>query len=98
MRDPRTVIRRAIVTEKSTSLAESRPRYTFEVARDATKPEIGHAVESLFNVRVESVRTMNQRGKTRRGRLGQTPGRRPNWKKAVVTLAPGESLELFETT
>lgn len=97
MRDPRTVIRRAIVTEKSTALQEGQPRYTFEVAPDAAKPEIAHAVESLFNVRVESVRTMNRRGKMRRARFGQVPGRRPAWKKAIVTLAPGETLELFET-
>lgn len=97
MRDPRTVIRRAIVTEKSTALQQTQPRYTFEVARDATKPEIAHAVESLFNVRVAAVRTMNQRGKVRRARFGQVPGRRSGWKKAVVTLVAGESLELFES-
>lgn len=97
MRDPRQVIRRAIVTEKSTAQGETLPRYTFEVARDATKREIANAVESLFNVRVDSVRTQNYRGKERRGRFGRTPGRTPGWKKAVVTLAAGESLELFET-
>lgn len=97
MRDPRTVIRRAIVTEKSTALQEAQPRYTFEVAPNATKREIAHAVETLFNVRVDSVRTMNLRGKVRRVRFGQTPGRRPAWKKAVVTLAAGETLELFES-
>lgn len=98
MRDPRSVIRRAIVTEKSTSLQEAHPRYTFEVASDASKPEIAHAVESLFNVRVDSVRTMNLRGKVRRARFGRIPGRRPGWKKAVVTLAAGESLDLFESS
>ena len=97
MRDPRTVLRRAIVTEKSTALQETGPRYTFEVAPDATKPEIAHAVETLFHVRVVAVRTMNFRGKTRRARFARIVGRRPAWKKAIVTLAPGESLDLVET-
>ncbi len=85
------------MTEKSTAQQEGLPRYTFEVAPGASKREIAHAVETLFNVRVGSVRTANFRGKVRRGRSGLTPGRTRSWKKAVVTLAPGETLELIET-
>lgn len=97
MLDPRAVIRRAVVTEKSTAQQEALRLYTFEVTPEATKREIAHAVEALFNVRVESVRTMRYRGKLRRARFARLPGRRPGWKKAVVTLAEGESIPLFET-
>ncbi|MBI4513226.1 MAG: 50S ribosomal protein L23 [Gemmatimonadetes bacterium] len=97
MLDPREVIRRPIVTEKTTAQQEALRRYAFEVTPEATKREIAHAVESLFSVRVESVRTMRYRGKTRRARFARLPGRRPAWKKAVVTLAEGESIPLFET-
>jgi large subunit ribosomal protein L23 len=70
-----------------------RPRYVFQVARDATKIEIRHAVESMFEVHVTSVNTMNVMGKERR--MGRHVGRRPDWKKAVVTLAEGETIDVF---
>lgn len=66
---------------------EARPKYTFEVAPDATKVEIRNAVEELFDVEVTSVRTMNMPGKMRR--MGRTMGRRPHWKKAIVEVADG---------
>ncbi|MFO7587178.1 MAG: 50S ribosomal protein L23 [Gemmatimonadota bacterium] len=70
-----------------------RPRYVFQVARDATKIEIRQAVESMFEVHVASVNTMNVMGKHRR--VGRHTGRRPDWKKAVVTLAEGETIDVF---
>lgn len=94
MRDPRDVIVRPIITEKSTSDQAQNNHYTFEVSRDANKHEIKHAVERLFSVHVEQVRTSHQRGKWRR--RGQIRGKRPNWKKAVVRVAEGETIEIFE--
>lgn len=70
-----------------------RPRYVFQVARNATKIEIRQAVESMFEVHVTSVNTMNVMGKQRR--MGRHVGRRPDWKKAVVTLAEGETIDVF---
>ncbi len=72
---------------------EVRPRYVFQVARDATKIEIRNAVESMFDVHVTSVNTMRVMGKQRR--VGRHTGRRPDWKKAIVTLASGESIDVF---
>jgi large subunit ribosomal protein L23 len=100
MNDPRKVIIEPVVTEKSTELIE-RPNkqgepenaYTFKVAKKARKPEIGQAVEAIFNVKVKSVRTLWRRGKVRRGRRGGT-SHTPDWKKAVVTLQPGHRIEL----
>lgn len=94
MRDPRQVLLRPIITEKSSSNQVNFNQYTFEVARDANKREIRRAVELMFSVRVEKVRTAQQRGKWRR--RGVHVGRQPNWKKAVVELAEGETLEIFE--
>ena len=88
------VIVRPVVTEKSTDQLERNQAYTFVVARQANKHEIAGAVEKLFNVKVRDVRTMNYRGKDRR--VGRTIGRRASWKKAVVTLAEGDSIQLFE--
>lgn len=70
-----------------------RQKFVFEVARDATKVDIRRAVEELYDVRVVSVRTMNCLGKPRR--LRRQMGRRPHWKKAIVTLAEGDTIELF---
>ena len=89
----RTVIR-PLVTEKSSVAYQERGEYTFEVATDATKPAIKQAIEQLFGVRVVGVWTSNQRGKTRR--VGRTAGRRPNWKKAIVKLQEGDTIEIFE--
>ncbi|MDT8436110.1 MAG: 50S ribosomal protein L23 [Gemmatimonadota bacterium] len=70
-----------------------RPRFAFQVVRDATKVEIRNAVESMFDVRVVAVNTMNLMGKQRR--VGRHVGRRPDWKKAIVTLAEGETIDVF---
>lgn len=90
----RTIVR-PIVTEKSSVAYQARGEYVFEVASDATKPAIRQAVERLFGVTVVGVQTMNCRGKRRR--VGSSIGRRPNWKKAIVTLKPGDVIEqIFE--
>lgn len=94
MRDAREVIIRPVVTERSTLLADEDNAYTFIVARNANKPEIRRAVERLFDVHVRDVRTMNYRGKTRR--VGRSVGQRPGYKKAIVKLAEGESIDLYE--
>lgn len=108
MRPPEQIIKRPLLTEKGTSLKETggRPedsvgeaqevcsQVLFEVARDANKIEIRQAVEKLWSVNVLKVRTSVARGKEKR--LGRFMGRRPNWKKALVTLAPGQNIEFFE--
>jgi len=93
-REPRTVVRRALVTEKGTRLREGQNGFLFEVARDANKVQIKKAVESIFNVKVDTVRTLRVHGKPKR--MGRYAGHRPDWKKAVVTLKKGQSIELFE--
>lgn len=93
MRSIHEIIVRPVVTEKSTDLVE-RNAYTFVVANDANKIEIGHAVERQFGVKVRAVRTMRYRGKERR--VGRNIGRRAAWKKAVVTLREGDTIEIFE--
>jgi large subunit ribosomal protein L23 len=92
MRDPRTIVRKLQVTEKGTLLGEQN-KYMIEVATDANKVEIRNAVESLFKVKVTKVNTMNYDGKLKRMRMGQE-GRRPDWKRAVLTLAEGSSIDL----
>ena len=94
MRNIHEVIVRPVITEKSTEQLDRHHAYTFVVARDANKYEIAQAVGQLFNVKVESVRTMQYRGKERR--VGRHTGRRAHWKKAVVTLREGDSIEIFE--
>ena len=94
MRDPRSIVKRALITEKGTVLRERRNQYTFEVARDANRIEIKQAVEKIFSVKVGEVRTMQMRGKVKRSR--RDAGRRSDWKKAVVTLMPDQKIELFE--
>lgn len=94
MRNVHQVIVRPLVTEKSTELLEREGVYSFVVAVDANKIEIGKAIEQLFNVKVRDVRTMQYRGKERR--LGRSLGRRAAWKKAVVKLREGDSIEIFE--
>mgnify|MGYP001042508370 FL=1 len=94
MRDPRSIVRRALITEKGTTLRETRNQYHFEVARDANKIEIKQAVETIFSVKVSAVRTQQLRGKVRR--QGRYAGRRSDWKKAIVTLKPDQKIELFE--
>ena len=92
--DPRSVIRKVLITEKGTVLRETLRQYFFEVARDANKIEIKRAVESVFHVKVDSVQTMQMRGKTKR--QSRWVGRRNDWKKAIVTLKPDQKIELFE--
>src|SRR5438309_9901091 len=82
--EPYQVVVRPLITEKATHLSERHNAYTFEVNTLATKTEIKHAVEELFNVKVADVRTQNRRGKLRRHRL--KVGRMRNWKKAIVKL------------
>jgi large subunit ribosomal protein L23 len=94
MKDPRAVVRKAIITEKGTTLREMRNQYYFEVARDANKIEIQRAIEEIFKVKVGHVRTMQVRGKIKR--QGRWQGKRSNWKKAIVTLKPDQKIELFE--
>jgi large subunit ribosomal protein L23 len=94
MRDPGDVIIRPVVTEASAMLQEERQTYTFIVARDANKIEIRHAVQTLFNVTVEDVRTANYPGKVRR--VGRSIGRKPGYKKAVVKLVEGDSIDVYE--
>jgi large subunit ribosomal protein L23 len=94
MRDPRTVITRPLMTEKSMRLKDELNTVTFQVARDANKVEIRQAVEKVFNVKVAAVRTQSREGKWKR--MGRFEGRRPSWKKAVVTLRPGHKIELVE--
>ena len=94
MRDPRSVILRPVVTERSTLLQDDLRTYTFIVAKDANKLEVRNAVQSLFSVRVESVRTANYQGKWRR--VGRSVGRKAAYKKAVVRLAEGDSIDVYE--
>lgn len=88
------VLRRPIVTEKTDILAEARNQYVFEVARRANKAQIQNAVEEIFDVKVLRVRTAVMPGKPRR--WGRHVTRTAAWKKAFVTLAPGDRIDLFE--
>ena len=91
---PEQIIRRPIVlTEKANLLREKNNQVVFEVARDANKVEIKDAVQKLFNVKVESVNTIVMRGKERR--MGRGYAKTQNWKKAVVTLKEGDSIDFF---
>ena len=89
----RTIVR-PVITEKSSEAYQEKGEYTFEVAPDANKYAIKQAIEQLFGVKVTGVWTSNQRGKLRR--VGKTAGRRANWKKAIVTLREGDTIEIFE--
>ena len=88
------IIRRPVITEKTSIQKEVSNQFTFEVDRTANRLEIKKAVESVFNVKVAGVRTMQVKGKTKqRGRIA---GKRRDWKKAIVTLMPGERIDFFE--
>ena len=93
MKSPRDVIIRPVVSEKSYAGLEQN-RYTFLVSSDANKTEIKEAVQRIWNVRVTGVNTANRKGKRKRFRF--TEGKRPDQKRAVVTLAEGDSIEIFE--
>ena len=96
MRDPRDVILAPVVSEKSYALLDTNA-YTFKVHPDANKIEIRQAVESIFNVRVTKVTTLNRKGKRKRNRRTWTMGQRPDTKRAVVTLVAGDRIDLFES-
>ena len=95
MKDPRDVIIKPVVSEKSYGLIDDNV-YTFTVHPSASKPEIRDAVESIFGVRVTKVNTLNRKGKRKRNRRSFTFGSRPDTKRALVTLAEGDSIELFD--
>jgi large subunit ribosomal protein L23 len=95
MKDPRDVIIEPIVSEKSYALLD-RNVYTFRVHPDASKPEIHDAVQSIFNVRVVKVNTLNRKGKRKRNRRTGTFGTRAATKRAIVTLHADDKIELFE--
>jgi len=95
MRTLTEVIRRPIISEKSTAHAEVAGRYPFEVAVQANKQEIKDAVQKLFNVKVCDVRTMIMHGKVKR--VGRFETKKSNWKKALVTLAEGQKIDFFQT-
>jgi large subunit ribosomal protein L23 len=96
MRDPRDVIIRPVVSEKSYALLDEGV-YTFVVHPDSNKTEIKQAIEAIFAVQVAKVNTMNRNGKRKRNRRTFTYGKRPDTKRAIVTLAPGERIDLFES-
>ncbi len=96
MTDPRSVVIRPVVSEKSYGLLEEGV-YTFIVDPRATKVQIHDAVEAIFNVQVVKVNTLNRKGKRKRNRKSMTFGTRPDTKRAIVTLAPGARIDLFET-
>jgi large subunit ribosomal protein L23 len=96
VKDPRDVIIRPIVSEKSYALLDEGV-YTFVVHPESNKTEIKQAIESIFSVRVAKVNTMNRTGKRKRNRRTFTYGKRPDTKRAIVTLAPGERIDLFES-
>jgi large subunit ribosomal protein L23 len=91
---PREVIRVPLVTEKGTLVGELSNQVVFRVHPKANKVEIRQAVEQMFQVKVEAVRTSRQLGKVRR--VGRSSGRRADWKKAYVTLAEGSRIDFFE--
>jgi large subunit ribosomal protein L23 len=94
MREPSDVIIRPVVTEASALLQEERQTYTFIVAKEANKLEIRNAVQTLFNVTVQDVRTANYPGKVRR--VGRSIGRKSGYKKALVKLVEGDSIDVYE--
>ena len=89
------VIKEPHITEKSGLQKDLNNQLSFKADRRANKVEIRQAVETLFKTKVLSVKTMNMKGKKRR--MGRTIGKRPDWKKVIVTLAPGENIEFFES-
>jgi large subunit ribosomal protein L23 len=95
VKDPRDVIIEPIVSEKSYQLVEQGV-YTFKVHPSASKPEISDAIRDIFNVQVVKVNTLNRKGKRKRDRRTGNYGTRPDTKRAIVTLAPGDSIPLFE--
>ena len=95
MRDHRKVIISHLITEKISVMKEKGNVYVFQVAKDANKIDIKEAIEELFNVAVNNVRTITMRGKIKR--LGRFTGKRPNWKKAIVNLKEGEKISQLDS-
>lgn len=93
MKSPYDIVIKPLVTEKSTGASKNNNTYFFMVAREANKPEIKHAVETIFSVNVERVNTILLKGKPKRYRL--VPGQRPDWKKAMVTLKEGHRIDVL---
>ena len=93
--NPHDILIRPLLTEKITNLRDKKNCVSFVVSGRATRIEVGQAVESVLNVKVKSVNVMNVKGKPKR--QGRFVGKRPNWKKAIVTLLEGEKVELYES-
>jgi large subunit ribosomal protein L23 len=91
--DKTNIIIKPLITEKSTHQQQTRNAYTFQVHRDANKPEIRKAVERIYNVKVIDVRTMNRKGKPRRSKMRMT--KTADWKRAIVVLDENSRIELF---
>jgi large subunit ribosomal protein L23 len=97
VKSPYHIVRHPLITEKSTVLREDKNKYTFRVDKRANKIEIKTAIEAIFpEVHVVTVNTLNVRGKPRRFRFKKR-GRKPDWKKAIVTLRPGDTIDIYET-
>jgi len=94
LKEARSIVLKPLVTEKGSRLRETGNKYLFKVAKNANRLDIKRAVETIFNVKVKRVHTMIAHGKVKR--LGAFKGPRPDWKKAVVTLEAGQTIDLFE--
>ena len=94
MTDVYSIILKPVITEKSNIAKEASNQYEFEVRKDANKIEIRRAVEKIFKVNVIEVKTINVMGKVRR--VGRKAGKRPDWKKAIVRVKEGQSIQVFE--
>ncbi len=94
--DPRDVIIAPVVSEKSYALLDT-GAYTFRIHPDATKIQVRQAVEQIFDVKVAKVTTANRKGKRKRNRRTFTYGKRPDTKRAIVTLVEGDAIDLFES-
>jgi large subunit ribosomal protein L23 len=95
MKDPRSIIQLAIISEKGTQQRTASNSFLFKVHPSANKIEIAQAVEKIFSVSVTNVRTMNRQGKPKR--FGRYTGKRSDWKKAVVTIKPGQTIDVFDS-
>ena len=96
MKDPYRIVIQPLLTERSTDLREDQKKYSFWVNKNANKIEIKHAIEAIFpGIRVVTVNTMTMRGKASRIR-GNKESRRPDWKKAIISLRPEDSIEIYE--
>jgi len=96
MREPTSILIRPVISEKTYQLMDDNV-YVFIVDKLANKIDIRRAVEQVFGVRVENVNTLNRKGKRTRNRRTNTPGRRPDHKRAIVTLHAGDKIDLFES-